>query len=210
MRKALLIATLSSLVISAAIGILIFLFGDFGDTQQHLLLTTLAVGCFSLAGLASTARTSAWWLWPLRPVGLATSVVALGMVIPLIWELLDDTEIVWKSFITLSVLAFTSAHVSLLGAFAPKNNTVWVWRSVAMLIAFGVAYLIVGAVWGHINADDKDFYLRWLGVAVILDVLGTVGIYPLSKLVGNSRGSASPKPASPRRKPAKRRLSPSR
>jgi len=215
LRRALLIATLSSLMISAVIGILIFLFGDFNDNQQHLLLTTLAIGGFSLAGLANTARVSVWWLWPLRPVGLATSVVALGLAVPLIWELLYDTETVWKSFGTLSVLAFTSAHVSLLGAFAPKNSAVWAWRSAAMLIALGVAGLIIYAVWGHINDAQREFYFRGIGVAVILDVLGTVGLYPLSKLVGNSRSgaskkSSSPKRASPRRKPAKRRFSHSR
>ena len=215
MRKALLIATLSSLVISAVIGILIFLFGDFNDNQQHLLLTTLAVGGFSLTGLACTARVSAWWLWPLRPVGLATSGVALGRVVPLIWELLDDTEIVWKSFITLVVLAFTSAHVSLLGAFVPRNNAVWAWRSAAMLIAVGVACLFIYAVWGRINDAEREFYFRVVGVAAILDVLGTVGLFPLSKLVGTagigaSKKPSSAKPSSSRRKPAKRRLSHSR
>ena len=215
MRKALLIATLSSLVISAAIGILIFLFGDFNGTQQRLLLTTLAVGGFSLIGLASTVRVSAWWLWPLRPVGLAASVVALGLAVPLIWHLLDDTEIVWKFFLTLSVLAFTSAHVSLLGDFSPSNNPILAWRSIAMLIALSVACLIGYGVWGQLNGAATELYSRGLGVAVILDVLGTVGLYPLSKLMGNARRSASTKPASsrptpPRRKPAKHRLSPSR
>ncbi|HEU0021047.1 MAG TPA: hypothetical protein VFR55_05155 [Dehalococcoidia bacterium] len=215
MSKALLITTLTSLIVSAIIGILIFLFGDFNNNQQHLLLTTLAVGGFSLIGLANTARRSAWWLWPLRPVGLATAVVALGLAVPLIWELLDDTEAVWRSFATLSVLAITSAHVSLLGAFDSKNNIVWVWRIVAMLIAVGVAYLIIYAVWGYINEAQREFFLRGIGVAAILDVLGTVGLYPLSKLVGNSRRSAVRKPSSarissPRRKPARRRLSPSR
>jgi hypothetical protein len=215
LRKSLLIATLSSLVISAAIGILIFLFGDFNDTQQRLLLTTLAVGGFSLFGLASTVRVLAWWLRPLGPVGLATSVVALGLAVPFIWNLLDYPEIVWKFFLTLSVLAFTSAHVSLLGAFSPSNNPVLVWRSIAMLIALIVACLIGYGVWGQLNGGATELYSRGLGVAAILDVLGTVGLYPLSKLMGNARRSASTKPASsrptpPRRKPAKRRLSPSR
>ena len=215
MRKSLLIATLSSLVISAAIGILIFLFGDFNDTQQRLLLTTLAVGGFSLIGLASTVRVLAWWLRPLGPVGLATSVVALGLAVPFIWNLLDYPEIVWKFFLTLSVLAFTSAHVSLLGAFSPSNNSILVWRSIAMLIALIVACLIGYGVWGQLNGGATELYSRGLGVAAILDVLGTVGLYPLSKLMGNARRSASTKPASsrptpPRRKPAKRRLSPSR
>ena len=215
MRKALLIATLSSLVISAAIGILIFLFGDFNDTQQRLLFTTLAVGGFSLIGLASTVRVLSWYLRPLRPVGLTTSVVALGLVVSLIWHLIDGSEIVWKLFLTLSVLAVTSAHVSLLGSFLPSNNPILAWRSIAILIALGVACLIGYGVWGQLDGTATELYSRGLGVAAILDILGTVGLYPLSKLMGNARRSVSTKPASSRRIPlrrkqAKRRLSNSR
>jgi hypothetical protein len=210
--KALLIAALSSLVASAVIGILVFLFGDFNDNQQHLLLTTLAVGGFSLIGLANTARRSSWWLWPLRPVGLATAVVALGLAVPLIWELIDDTQVVWKPFATLSVLAITSAHILLLGSFDPRNSIVGAWRIVAMMVAAGMAGLIFYGVWGQIDDSAREFYFRGIGVAVILDVLGTVGLYPVSRLVGKSRRSAlkNPRSSAPRRRPAKRRLSPSR
>lgn len=215
MSKALLIVTLASLVLSALIGILVFLFGDFNDNQQHLLVTTLAVGGFSLIGLANTARRSAWWLWPLRPVGLATAVVALGLAVPLIWELLENTEVAWKLFATLSVLAFTSAHILLLGAFNSRSTIVGIWRGVAMFFAVGVAGLIVYALWGQIDDSSSEFYVRSIGVAAILDVLGTVGVYPLSRLVGNSRrggvkNRSSSRSSAPRRKPAKRRLTPSR
>ena len=205
MRKAFLVATLCSLVGSAALGIGIFLFGEFGDTQQNLLLTTLAVGGFSLTALASTTRSLSWWLWPLRPMGVATSVVALGVSLVLIWELVANDEVVWKAFGTLGVLAFTSAHLSLLASFTARNNVVWAWRSGAMLIAVGAAYLVVGALWGHIETEEREFYFRWLGVAAILDVLGTVGLYPLSRLVKSSDG-----PISAPRKPKGQRLSPSR
>ena len=63
------VATLVSLVVSAGIGIAIFLIGDLGETHRKLLLTTLAVAGFSLTGWASVARTSSWWLWPLQPLG---------------------------------------------------------------------------------------------------------------------------------------------
>ena len=134
MRKALLIAAMASLVVSAAVGIAIFLIGEFGDIQQKLLLTILAVGGFSLIGLACTAQVSSWWLWPLRPLGLATSLVALGVAVPLIWDVIGQDETVWKSFGTLSCVAVTSAHLALLGTFPIKSALIWCWptREAAM------------------------------------------------------------------------------
>ena len=188
MRKALLIAAMASLVVSAVVGIAIFLIGEFGDIQQKLLLTILAVGGFSLIGLACTAQVSSWWLWPLRPLGLATSLVALGVAVPLIWDLIGKDETVWKSFGTLSCVAVTSAHLALLGTFPIRSVLVWSWRSGAMLMAVAVASLIIGALWGAIDLDQREFYIRLLGVAAILDVLGTVGLYPWSKLVPENMG----------------------
>ena len=206
MRKALLIAAMASLVISAVVGIAIFLIGEFGDTQQKLLLTVLAVGGFSLVGLACTAKVSNWWLWPLRPLGLVTSLVALGMVVPLIWGLIGNDETVWKAFGTLCCVAVTSAHLALLGTFPIRNVLVWSWRSGAMLTAVAVAFLIISALWGVIDLDQREFYIRLLGVAAILDVLGTVGLYPWSKLVTEFMGRSAKGRG---RKSTKRTLSPS-
>ena len=204
MRRIFLIATLASLVASAATGIFIFLVGDFGDTQRNLLLTTLAVGGFSLTGLASTVGTRSWWLWLVRPIGLATSMIALGLVVLLIWGIADSDDLILKLVGTLVVLAFTSAHLSLLGAFRPVNLLVWLWHSGTVLAALGLAYLIMGAIWGQIRLDDEEIYVRWLGVVAILDVLGTIGLFPLSRLASASRSSPSRM-----RKPAKRKLRPS-
>lgn len=191
MRRLFLIAVLASLVASAATGIFIFLVGDFGDTQRNLLLTTLAVGGFSLTGLASTAGTRSWWLWLVRPIGLATSIIALGLVVVLIWGIADSDDLILKVVGTLVVLACTAAHLSLLGAFRPVNLMVWLWHSGTVLAALGLAYLIVGAIWGQIQLDDEEIYVRWLGVVAILDVLGTIGLFPLSRLVSGARSSPS-------------------
>ena len=51
LRKTFLITMIISLSISALIGIIIFLFGDFGDSEVKILLTTLSIGGFSLTGL---------------------------------------------------------------------------------------------------------------------------------------------------------------
>ena len=195
---------LVSLITSAATGIFIFLVGEFGDTQHNLLLTTLSVGGFSLTGLASTVGAASWWLWLARPVGLATSTVALGLVVLLIWGIVDSDDLILKLLETLVVLGLSSAHLSLLGTFRPANLLMWLWHSGTVLAAIGLAYLMVGAIWGQIALDDEELYVRWLGVVAILDVLGTVGLFPLPRLVSTPRTSPSRV-----RKPSKRRLRPS-
>src|SRR3989344_5979590 len=52
-KKAFLISMIVSLSISVLIGIVIFLLGSFGETQTRILLTTLTIVGFSLAGLCS-------------------------------------------------------------------------------------------------------------------------------------------------------------
>lgn len=204
MRRLLLIVVLASLIASAATGIFIFLRGEFGDTQRNLLLTTLAVGGFSLTGLATTMVASSWWLWLVRPIGLAASAVALGLVVLFIWGIVDSDDWLLKLAGTMMVLAFTSAHLSLLGTLRPVNWIVWLWHSATVLAAVGLAYLVIGAIWGHIKLDDESLYVRWLGVVAILDVLGTIGLLPLSRLTSASR------PSVPRiRRPARRKLRPS-
>ncbi|MCB0374840.1 MAG: hypothetical protein KDD04_02880, partial [Sinomicrobium sp.] len=52
-RKYFLTALIVALSVSALIGILVFLLGDFGETEMRILMTTLTIGGFSLTGLSS-------------------------------------------------------------------------------------------------------------------------------------------------------------
>ena len=200
MSKFLLMGVLASMVASAATGIFIFLFGEFGPTQRNLLLSTLAIGGFSLTGLGSTVGVGSWWLWPARPLGLAASLVGLALVLLLIWDLLDNDERNLKLAGTLAVLAFTSAQLSLLGLLRPANKWVLFWSLGAMLASVGMAYLIIGGIWEHLRPDSEQIYLRWIGVAAILDVTGSICLFPLSRLLKTSRVTSAS-----RRRPTARR-----
>lgn len=184
--RAFLATTLASLVVSAAIGIVFLLLGDFGPTHQNILLTALVVGGFSLTGWASVTREGSWWMWPLRPLGAATSTVALVVVVLRIWHLVEDANDFWRVLVTLTVLAFSLAHLSLLAGYRPDSRLVWVWRAGAMLAAVAVAFLIIGGMWGYIDTDGEGFYLRLLGIVGILDLMGTLALFPLSRLAGKS------------------------
>ena len=184
LKRTFLVAALASLIVSAGIGIAIFLFGQLGETQSKLLLTTLAVAGFSLTGWASVARDSSWWLWPLQPLGAAASVVGLVVVTLSIWGLIREDDQVWQLIATLSLVAFSLGHLSLLSAFRPANLLVRVCWLAAMAAVLAVAFVLLNGIWGPIHPDNRELFFRILGIVVILDVLGSLVLLPLSKLMG--------------------------
>ena len=187
MTKKILLATiLVSLIISAGIGIVVLLIGEFGDTEQNLLLTTLVVGGFSLTGLAAVCAPRIWWLVALRPLGGGISLVGLGLSVAIIWGLTDGSELLEKTLISSIVLAVTLAHISLLGIYRTRNPLVQRWQLGAMLAAATLSALIMLAIWEYLEADDRGMYIRVVGVVAILDVLGTIALFPLARLIGLS------------------------
>ena len=186
MKKLFLATILASLIISAGIGIVVLLIGEFGDTEQNLLLTTLAVGGFSLTGLAAVSAPRIWWLVALRPLGAGVSLVGLGLSVARIWSWADGSEILDKALISSIVLAVTLAHLSLLGIYRTRNPLVQRWRLGAMLAAAVLSALIMLAIWEFLEADDRGLYIRAVGIVAILDVLGTIALFPLARLAGLS------------------------
>ncbi len=207
LKRTFLVTTLASLVISAGIGIAIFLFGDLGETQSKLLLTTLAVAGFSLTGWASVARDTSWWLWPLQPLGAAASVVGLVVVTLSIWELIGEDAQVWQLIATLSLVAFSLGHLSLLSAFRPANLLVRACWLATMAAVLAVAFVLLNGIWGPIHPDNRELFFRILGIVVILDVLGSLALFPLAKLTGAKPKSESGPSVVPKRKlrPARQR-----
>ena len=189
LSRAFLVATLASLAVGAAVGIVYLLLGDFGSTQRNLLLTTMVAGGFSLTGWASAARSGSWWMWPLRPLGAATSTVALVVVVLRIWGLVEPAEGFWRVLITLTVLAFTLAHLSLLLGYRPASGLLLLCRAGAMVAAAALAVLIFAGIWGYLDTDPEGLYPRLLGVVGILDLSGTLALFPLSRLGGSSEGA---------------------
>ncbi|MFB3120085.1 MAG: hypothetical protein ACE1Y2_06105 [Stenotrophomonas maltophilia] len=213
LKKTFLVATLASLIVSAGIGIGIFLFGDLGETQSKLLLTALAVAGFSLTGWASVARNSSWWLWPLQPLGAAASVVGLVVVTLSIWELIAKDDQVWQLIATLSLVAFSLGHLSLLSAFRPANLLVRACWLATMAAVLAVAFVLLNGIWGPIHPDNREAFFRILGIVVILDVLGSLVLFPLSKLTGAKSKPKSTSKTAPSGAPGSklhRKLRPSR
>ena len=176
-RRAAVIAIIASMSITAVVGIVALLSGDFGQTQTRILLTTLLITGFSVTGLCHLAVAGR----PVRVVGfigIAMSGVALLLGVALIWA--DWSAVsadVWRWFGVSGILALSLAQANLLLLLAGRRHVaVRVELGLTLAAIAGVAALLILPILtdGEIPGADGDAYGRAFGVIGILDALGTV------------------------------------
>lgn len=180
--RVILTLAITSFSIAALMGIVALFGGDFGETEGRVLLTTLVVGCASMAVLCFLATAETRWA-PVGVLGGAATVVPVVTSLMLIWRDWDDVSgVALQTFFVGLVVALTLAQVSLLLAIAGRAVPWLLWATIA------VAVLLAALVSGQIIAEDSsDGLLRLSGVLGILDVLGTVVVIGLARF-GRPRG----------------------
>lgn len=201
LKRYFIIAIIAAMTISAAVGILAVLIGSFGELQAKILLTTLAVGVFSVTSLANLRnlesghagyRRFAW-------LSILLSLIALLFVIILIWTSLDSDNAPWKPAAIFIILAFSTAHTSLLLASRHKSKLIDALVTTTIACISFVAGFLMYLVF--IDADGVGtIYYRLLAVFAILDVLGTIVVPILSKVMKSKDENSTPNP--PTRPPA--------
>jgi len=180
-----LIALVSSLIISGIIAIIIFLIGDFGETQGKTLATTV-----SLAGLSILSLPSLWHLeraqykLPGR-IGLLSSFLSFIMLEILIWGD-PDGDAFFKPMITLYIITFATNHALLMLLIRTLHNVVLVCKNTTILVICILGAAIIAAVW--LEVDPPDFILRLFGALVVLNVVGTIITPILARILRSSNG----------------------
>ncbi|MBI2666101.1 hypothetical protein HYX13_00665 [Candidatus Woesearchaeota archaeon] len=174
-KKVFLISLIISLSISALLGIIIFLIGNFGEIQGHILFTTLAIGGFSLTGLCCATLLEKKRFSAFAIFGIIVSIWGFLFQTSLIWEIMDFSSFdnIWKVMIITIILAFSTAHASLLLLLKSDKNIVNVSLVTTILFLTLVALELVILVLSEFHNINNMWY-RILGVFAILDVLGTI------------------------------------
>jgi len=181
-KKTFLITMIISLSISALIGIFIFLFKDFGETEFRLLMTTLTIGGYSLIGLCCSVLYEKRKFIPLALSGMVISVIGFLYTVLVIWETIDlDNDFTWKFSIIFIVLAASTAHSCLLLLIKSEKSLVNSALSATIIFISIVAFMLVILVLNEFDVVS-EFYFRLLGVFAILDVLGTIVTPILNKV----------------------------
>lgn len=174
LKKAFLISLIISLSLSALLGIIIFLVGNFGEIQVKILLTTLTFGGTSLTGLCCATLFEKRRFPTFAVISLILSVWACLFITLTIW--LDESfffEDSWKVMIISIILAFSAAHISLLLLIRSNKTLVNSLLSMTILFIGLVALELIVLTLGEFDNVD-DIWWRVLGVFAILDVLGTI------------------------------------
>lgn len=168
-----------ALVISAVIGIVIFLVGDFGETEIKLLFTTLAIGGYSLTGLSCSTIHNRAKFKSFSVIGMLISVFAFLTTIIAIWDIIDPDDM-WQTVLIFIILSISMAHISLLLQIRPKSKKIK--YSLFATIIFGtiVALMLIKST--ITKFEDSEFYFRLLGVFSILVVLGTIATPILNRI----------------------------
>ena len=185
MRTALLGIVLVSVAGLVGTGLGGLVFGGLGEFQQRIMWSAVVGTLFGSTGLLATVSLAQWRLQHLAPVGLALLCTAAFLALAAVWGSLEPGGVAWKLVTTAAVIAMTASHVAFLATFPSRRTWVWACRSVAMLIAIGVGFLVIGALWGGAAGGTGGMYYAWLTAAAVLDVFGTLGVVLLSRRSGN-------------------------
>jgi len=178
-RRTLLLAVAGLMCAAAALAIGILLFGDFGDTEGRVLVTT-----FLLAVHATIAVPAAILRDQRRLPALALLVAALATLsaalntVSVWWEDVGDTF--GKTMGTVAIFLIVAVVTAAL-ATRPLHRLFF--PSVALAVV--VATLATVALWAEV---EQSWYLRVLGALGVLEVL-LVALQPLLLRLGREEAA---------------------
>ena len=178
-KRIFLLTLIVALVLSALVGIYVFLLGDFGDLENKILLTTASLAVFSLLGLCSALIYYNKKLRPLSVLGMSFSLLGFTFSLAIVWQF-PQYRVVAETFMILTILSFSIAHTSLLLMLKIKYplvryslySTIFFIVIVAMMLSYVVIF----------HYDEDGLFFRLLGVFAILDVLGSI-VTPLIHVI---------------------------
>lgn len=157
---------IASVALSATLGIGVILFGDFGEFEMKILLTTLTITMTSILGLACGAylETKGGKILPFA--GIIFSLISAALFIFFIWDGFTNEEKLIKFAMSVLILAVSCSHISLLSIARLEKKFLWSRYAVHLSIWILTAFLLY-LIW--LEQDfNGDFIPRVLGVLSII------------------------------------------
>lgn len=166
LKKFFLYLLIASVSLSAILGIGVILFGDFGEFEMKILLTTLTVTITSILGLACGACLEAKRGKILSYAGIILSTIAAALFIFFTWTDFKGGEIPIKSAMSVLILAVACSHISLLSIARLDKRFLWSHYAVHVSI-WSLTAILIYLIW--IEKDySSDLIPRVLGVLSII------------------------------------------
>jgi hypothetical protein len=166
LRRLFLYLLITSVALSALIGIGVILLGDFGNIEIRVLFTTLTVTVTSIFGLACGASLESGRGKYLPTAGIVLSIVSAVICFSIIWNIGDGNEIFVKIFVTGTILAAACSHLSLLSLARLDRRFSWT-RPAALICAALLVVILLYIIWFE-PYGESDLIYRVLAVLGIL------------------------------------------
>ncbi|KKT41718.1 MAG: hypothetical protein UW30_C0005G0032 [Candidatus Giovannonibacteria bacterium GW2011_GWA2_44_13b] len=187
LRKGLLWAGIGALSLATFYAVSLFLFGTFSEFQVKVLLTTAAVGAYSLMGFCSTGFKEKGMdnFVPLTAIAVGVSVVGAFVAMYLVWKIDmsfgHNLENKIKIELTCLVLSFALAQSSLL-IKAVSDHVAVKSLVIGTLLFVGItAFMLINLILNKWDMNS-ELYFRFLITSFILSLGGSLTL-PLVKKV---------------------------
>lgn len=181
MKKNFLKILIGSLCLSALLGIISILTGNFGELESKILGTTATIFVFSISGLCCSMLYEKEKYKSFSTFGIVASLLACILLILIIWGFLDvciifcsenNNDFVWKMLETLIVLSYSSAHISLMLLIKNENNIIIKSKNLTILLSGILDIMILTMIWEIVAGSV--FYGKLIFICAILVTLGTI------------------------------------
>jgi hypothetical protein len=171
-KRVFLYVLIASVAVSALIGIGVILFGNFGQFESRVLMTTTAITVTSILGLACGAylETGRGKYMPLT--GIVFAIVSAVLWIIMIWS--GEMSAKWfaKVLMSATLIATSCSHLSLLSLARLNRKFAW-----ALYAAHGAIWIVLSMlliiIWAEYDPSD-NWVARTLGALAI--VIGALTI----------------------------------
>jgi hypothetical protein len=173
LKRAFLYLLIASVAASAVIGIVVVLFGNFGEFETKVLMTALIVTAVSVMGLACGACLEArkGRLVPIAGILFAVLSGILWMV--MLWSKFEPgNDVFVHSLMSATVIALGCAHISLLSLARLDRRFYWS-RIAAHVAVWSLTGLLLIIFWADID-PSQNILARTMGVLSIVIAALTV------------------------------------
>ena len=162
MKRIFLNTLIVSVSLSALIGIVIILVGNFGEFEMRVLSSTFSIACASILGLACGAAYEAGRGRSLPLTGIAFAVVSGLSFLIIIWGREPENEFIVKSIMSVTIVAVALAHLSLVSLARLDSRFEWAGLAVQVSVV-SLCALVLALVW-FTDSVESDLYFRILGL----------------------------------------------
>jgi hypothetical protein len=171
LRKLFLYLLITSVSVSALIGIVVLLFGNFGDFETRVLLSALTITVTSILGLMCGAKIEASKDRIVPFAGIILATASAVMWIYLIWNDPRNDFFV-KSLMSVTLLAAACAHISLLTLARLDKRFTWARYAAQITVLLLTAYLLF-LIW---NPDEIEREMTGRIVGVLSIILAAITV----------------------------------